>query len=287
MELSAVDPEQGAMFYTLDQTDSPKTRPVRRTDDCWQCHATPATMGVPGHMVRSLLTAPDGTPLIATGGFLSDHRSPLKDRWGGWYVTGTSGQDGVHMGNLLVRAADDKSRLDFAKGSNVTDLTGRLNLARYPSPHSDLVALMVMEHQARLQNLLALTGREASPKRVEELVRYMLFADEAKLAGPLKGTSDFAREFSRRGPRDRHGRSLRDLDLTRRMFRYPCSYLIYSPAFDGLPEPALALVYRRLWEVLRGGVGGYERLTAEDRRAVTEILLATKADFAKARPASP
>ena len=61
---------------------------------------------------------------------------------------------------------------------------------------------------------------------VSELVDYLLFVDERPLPGPVDGTSPFARVFAAGGPRDAHGRSLRQLDLHTRLMRYPCSYLI-------------------------------------------------------------
>jgi hypothetical protein len=109
-------------------------------------------------------------------------------------------------------------------------------------------------------------------------VRYLLFANEAPLEEPVAGTSGYAEEFAARGPRDARGRSLRDFDLRRRIFKYPCSYLIYSEAFDAIPQPAKDYVYRRLLEVLSGREQGPEfaSLSAEDRRAILEILVATK-----------
>lgn len=115
-------------------------------------------------------------------------------------------------------------------------------------------------------------------KPAEELVRYLLFANEAPIESPVKGSSGYAAEFSARGPRDTKGRSLRDFDLTTRIFRYPCSYLIYSEAFDALPQPAKAYVYHRLFEVLTGRDKSdvFAKLSGADRKAILEILLATK-----------
>src|SRR5207253_1662896 len=160
-------------------------------------------------------------------------------------------------------------------GTNVTDLGGRFNTSAYVTPHSDIVALMVMEHQAGVHNRIAranlLTrmalydeaeinkalGRPSdyrsgsTTSRIKSagdpLVKYLLLSGEAKLTEQVRGTSGFAEEFSARGPRDPKGRALRDLDLQRRLFRYPCSYLIYSAAFDGLPEPVKDYVLRRVW----------------------------------------
>ena len=122
------------------------------------------------------------------------------------------------------------------------------------------------------------SARRRIDNAAEVLLKYLLFSDEAVLEAPVKGTSPFAEEFERRGPRDRMGRSLREFDLQRRMFRYPCSFLIYSKAFDALPTVVLDRIYRRLWEVLTGAdqTRVYAQLTATDRKAVYEILLDTK-----------
>jgi hypothetical protein len=111
-----------------------------------------------------------------------------------------------------------------------------------------------------------------------EVVDYMLFVDEAPLPGPVRGSTAFAARFASEGLRDSKGRSLREFDLTRRMFRYPLSYMIYSPLFDALPAPARDAVYARLLTVLSGKDRSkeYARLTAADRTAILEILRATR-----------
>ncbi|MDQ6700106.1 MAG: hypothetical protein M3Z36_07960 [Acidobacteriota bacterium] len=303
LELSALDPRQGVVFYTLDQEKASRPQLVRR-EECLQCHVSPGTLGVPGEVVRSVHTDSSGMPVFQAGTFVTDHRSPLSERWGGWYVTGTHGA-ATHMGNVT---AEDKEtgKLDVSKGANVTELKWKFDTGAYLSPHSDIVALMVLEHQSRMTNLITRVGWEArmalysqagmnkalkepgdtisdsTRRRIdtasEELVQYMLFADEALLDGEIHGTSGFAAEFAKQGPRDRQGRSLRDFEMKRRMFRYPCSYLIYSEAFDAMPEIAKARVYRRLWQVLTGQdkTAKYARLSDPDRKAVLQILLETK-----------
>ena len=104
----------------------------------------------------------------------------------------------------------------------------------------------------------------------------------AALAQPVRGRSAFAARMSARGPRDRRGRSLYELDLERRLLKYPCSYVIYSPAFDGLSPLVKAPIYRRLWAVLSGDVtdARYQAaLSPADRQAVLEILRDTKPDL--------
>jgi hypothetical protein len=112
----------------------------------------------------------------------------------------------------------------------------------------------------------------------EDFVDYLLFVDEAPLNGKIRGSSGFAEEFATRGPQDREGRSLRQFDLERRLFRYPCSYMIYSEAFDALPDEARDAIYQRLWSIVSGNVkdGKYARLSSADRRSIVEILRETK-----------
>lgn len=304
LEIAAMDPKQGVIFYTMDQDPGSKPR-IDRRDECLHCHAAGGTLGVPGLMVRSVFVERSGMPLFNAGGFITDHRSPFSQRWGGWYVTGTHGA-ARHMGNGFVEDRDFPDRLDREKGANVTDLRDRLDIGSYLAPTSDIVALMVLEHQTRMTNLITRVGWEArlamsdqaainkamgepedrlsdSARRridnaAEELVRYSLFVDEAPLDAPLRGSAAFAEAFQSRGVRDGEGRSLRDMDMTRRMFRYPCSYMIYSEAFDSLPKPVLERAYRRLFDILTGADRSavYARLTAGDRKAVLGILKETK-----------
>jgi hypothetical protein len=177
----------------------------------------------------------------------------------------------------------------------LTSLDGLFDLKGYLAPYSDVVALLVMDHQANMMNLITRTGWEArvaaasasqsASTRVTEaardLVDYMLFVDEAPLVGPVKSTSGFAESFVARGPRDGQGRSLRELDLRRRLFKYPCSYMIYTPAFDALPPAAKNAVYSRLWEVLSGKDASprYKGLAAQERQAIVSILRETKKDL--------
>lgn len=305
LEFSAVDPDLGATFYLLEQAKTPAPAFLRQTHDCLQCHASGKTLDVPGHMVRSVYPEESGQPAFNAGTFSTSHESPLQERWGGWYVTGTHGKQ-THMGNVLVTDRDHPEKLDTGAGANVKDLSGKFDTSAYLSPSSDIVALMVLEHQVKLHNLITLanyqakiavhyaravnkalgepenTISESTARRfqgpAEDLVKYMLFVDEAELNDPIHGTTPFAREFSARGPRDRQGRSLRDLDLKTRLLQYPCSYLIYSKAFDALPPLVKDRVYRRLWEVLTEHEQSPEfaRRTSAERKAILEILRDTK-----------
>jgi hypothetical protein len=291
IEVAALDPKQGAIFYLLPQQTTPPLRQLARDTRCLACHYSIATLGVPGFLVRSIPSSPDGMIMPWLGNYTTDHRSPLSERWGGWYVTGRGGR---HLGNAPIA---DRTLQDITIDNanlNMSTLEKRFDTRSYLSPHSDIVALLVFDHQMRMMNLLTRLGwearifeREERPAAdalndvVTEVVDYMLFVDEAPLDG-IKGTSGFAERFGALGPRDGKGRSLRDLDLQRRLFRYPCSYMIYSEAFDALPDTARNAVYVRLLDVLSGKNTSpkYRHLSAGDRQAILEILRDTKKDSA-------
>jgi hypothetical protein len=299
IEVASLDPRQGAMFYLLPQATVPEPRQLARDPRCLQCHFSTATLGVPGFLVRSVPSSPDGMIMPWLGNYTTDHRSPLAERWGGWYVTG---RGGPHLGNAPV--ADRTLRdIRIDKSSlNVTTLIDRFDTRAYLSPHSDIVALLVFDHQMRMMNLLIRLGWEARileqdgrrassalSEVVTEAVDYMLFVGEARIDG-VRGTSGFAELFTGLGPRDSRGRSLRDFDLERRLFRYPCSYMIYSDAFAALPVTARNALYARLWEILSGKdlSPKYSSLSAGDRQAIVEILRDTKGDLPDTfRPARP
>ena len=300
LEIASHDPSQGIIFYTMDQEPKPRPR-LDRQDQCLQCHASGSTLGVPGLVVRSDFPDRTGMPIFQAGSFITDHRSPLKERWGGWYVSGTHGSM-RHMGNTLAEDKERPDSFDATKGLNVTDLSGRFDTGAYLSPHSDIVALMVLEHQSRMQNMLTRVGWEArmalsdqdamnkmlgesagtpsesTQRRIrnatEELVRHMLFTDEAPLTATIRSVSGFAEEYSKSGP-------LKALDLEKRLYKIRCSPLIYSPAFDALPQPALDQIYKRLHEVLTGKDQSKEfaSLTAADRSAILVKLRSTKTNL--------
>jgi len=305
LEISSTDPQNGPIFYTMRQRHAGGPVLVRQNDSCIQCHASSITNDLPGHIVRSVYSDIDGQVIFSAGTFRINPSSPLKQRWGGWYVTGTTGNQ-RHMGNVIAIDKDNVEKTDFAAGANLTNLAGKLDTSPYLSPHSDIVAHMVLEHQTYIHNLITrasmltrLTmhdavelnkalGRpidyrsESTTSRlknaVEPLLKAMLCSEEAPLSDPIQGTSNFAEEFANRGPKDNQGRSLRDFDLKTRMFKYPCSYLIYSESFNALPKEAREQFYSRLNEVLSGHDQSKEfaHLSAADRTAIREILVATK-----------
>lgn len=308
IELSAPDDVVGTAFYTVDQSREEKVVLERQTESCLTCHGSSANRGFPGHLVRSLFVDRQGLPLLSSGSFRTDHTSPLAERWGGWYVTGTSGRQ-LHLGNMICRGPRRPEEIENTDGVNVLDLKDRFTTSYYLTPHSDIVALMVLEHQVGMLNRLARAALEtrmalhyerelnkalgqpadepssSARSRIrnvgEAVVKYLLFEKEAPLTDRVEGTSSFATDFAKRGSRDPQGRSLRDLDLKTRLFRYPCSYLIYSRAFDTLPDAVKSHIYQRLWNILSGGPTEKDDpvLAPADRQAILEILRATKPDL--------
>jgi hypothetical protein len=239
LEIASQDPAQGVVFYTLEQKESAKPG-FARPSECLRCHVAWETLAVPGFVVLS--TGPDDAAGYATGGAVDD-RDEIRKRWGGWFITGPR----IPKANLGTAIAAPPW------------LGAMFDTSGFLSPHSDVVALMVLEHQARAMNLITYLGWEArigaSDTRIDaiarELVSYFTFADEAALPGPVQGSSDFASRFAASGRRDSKGRSLRDLDLGRHLTRYRCSYMIESAAFDALPASAKKAVMTRMTSVLR------------------------------------
>ena len=318
LEVAAVDPTSGAVFYTLSQ--EPRARPTfsRETTTCLMCHQSrAATGGVPGFMVLSTLADRYGYPITGVHEGTTSDWTPMAERFGGWYVTGTNGTTG-HSGNvyspMLGHEVSDKraykAQFKFQRESARTDLAGKFDTTPYLSAHSDLVALLVLVHQTGVHNLITAVheaAKEALLERslsvdstlpmiatdstvitnvhlrgaVERLARSMLFAGEAKLDAPITGTTSFAADFPKQGPHDAQGRSLREFDLTRRLFKYPLSFLIYSESFNAIPAFARRAVYRRMKVVLDGKDDDldFQQLRESDRTAILAILRATKPDF--------
>ncbi len=310
VEVSAVDPQLGGIFYSLDQEEVNHPKFSRHTDSCTLCHASSVTQGIPGHLIRSVFPDGVGNPILSTTTYRTTSQSPLKQRWGGWYVSGTHGHQ-RHMGNMIAKSQREPEAFDVDAGANVTDLSKLINVEPYLTPHSDVVALLVFEHQAPAHNALTLANYQAklalrdeqilrdldkdpNAPRTESIQRrldhsadlalkHLLFVGEAPLTDRVQGTSGFMEQFAQRGPRDKRGRSLRDFNLQMRIFQYPCSYLIYSAAFDGLPAELKGIVYRKLHDVLIGRDQSppFQHLSAEDRQAILDILLDTKQDLPK------
>jgi len=292
IEIASLDPSFGPVFYLLERdNDAPKFG--AELGRCLSCHDSYSLTGggVPRFIVGSGYTGTTGMLVSHEGWILVSDRTPLKSRWGGWYVTGKHGEQ-VHLGNMIIKTLYDFDRLEELRKGNLETLDGLFDLRPYLTNQSDIVALLVFQHQADVQNLItrlrydALTPADNRAELVAEttqrLLRTMLFVDAVEYTAPISGEPKFAEQFARRAVRDSQGRSLRDFDLSRRLFRHPFSYVVYSKAFDALPAEVQRSFYERLDEVLTGqdASDDFAHLTAAERGAIREILLATKPEFA-------
>jgi hypothetical protein len=293
-EMMALEPGHGLAFYTLNTKKAERPAFERRGVECLFCHA-PGNKGAAAMVVASVIPDAHGSPAY-TSAFIDtiDHRTPIERRWGGWYVTGTHGSQ-RHLGNAVAPDPEHPLDLEQTNSQNLTSLERRIDVSRYLTGTSDIVALMTLEHQVGVTNRLGAVGVQyrqaertgaANPLQridadVRDLVDYMLFVGEAPLVEPVKGVSTFTQTFARRGPRDSRGRSLREFDLKTHLFRYRLSFMIYSDLFDRLPPRLRDGVYKRLYDVLTGrdSDGKYSELSPEDRMAIIEIVRDTKQDL--------
>ena len=289
LEVSTADPHLGGVFYRVDNEKAARPR-FTRSQECLNCHGGERTLGVPGHFVRSI-----GTDLTgelegedAAGGGI-DQCTPLANRWAGWFVTGTHGAQ-THRGNLIGAEAFARAAREPNHLGNFSELSRFFEVKKHLRPTSDITALMVLEHQAKMHNYIARLNFETRTMmamyghlrylsdRVNAGLRYLLFAEETPLTAPIAGDAEYAKGFTALGPFDAQGRSLRQFDLRTRLFKYPCSFLIYSAAFDALPPVMRDHLLERLYAILTGQDQDpqFARLTAADRRAILEILRDTK-----------
>jgi hypothetical protein len=276
LEITAQDPNMGTVFYSIHQAGVPQVT-FGRDSQCLRCHLSWDTLGVPGLSV--LTTFPRKSEDDYANGGTVDHYRPIEERWGGWYVTGKK-VPARHMGNLPLIMPKPLNATVAVRPS----LEGLFDLTGYLTPYSDIVALMVLEHQAHFSNLVTRATWETrlgEPLRIAEaadtLADYMLYVDEAAIPSPIEGSSGYAEKFMAMGPKDAKGRSLRDLDLKTRLQKYPLSYMIHSPAFRGMPAAAKNLVMGKIERVLSGEVTDkkYAHLTPALRTAIREILSET------------
>lgn len=311
-EIISTDPRLGCVFYLIERDPGAKAvRVERESGRCFSCHVSGRTGQVPGMVVRSLRVDAEGRPIFSAGGVFVDHTTPIEERWGGWYVTGTHG-DLRHRGNLTsVAAPDGSASHDLEKGANLGSLATFFDPSRYLVPTSDLIALMVLEHQVAMHNLLTegnFTVRGAihrshelyrelgdpNPDRLSEscqriianqaerILSAMLFTDEAPLPeGGIDSKGPFMAAFVGAALPSREGRSLRDFQLLDRIFKYRCSYMIHSEAFASLPPELSEAILHRLAGVLEGsepdGLGAH--LSASERGRIRGILLDTLPAF--------
>lgn len=311
LELIGMDGVRGPQFYTLTNGALSGERPeLGRSEQCFSCHEGSRTSGVKGMLVRSVYADASGQPQLQDGSFLSTHESPLAERWGGWYVTGRHGTD-FHMGNSIATTEGRTLQLDRKAGANVLNLSSYFDIHPYLTASSDLVALMVLEHQCTMHNLLTAANencRQAMARQrdfqkafnepvtaepqgsalgvfnshVEKLLKHLLFCGEYELKdNGVEGGVAFQDAFRSNRRETREGRSLKDFQLRTRLFKDRCSYMIYSSSFEALPAQLKTMLYTRLHAVLTGTETSPEfaYLSQSERGNILGILRETKQDL--------
>jgi hypothetical protein len=317
LELVTMDANLGAVFYTLPNHETSQVKLEREASRCLTCHDTFSMLGggVPQFRFTSTLVNRNGEVVTGEPGQETTDATPVAERWGGWFVTGrSSGQN--RLGNILVNTGKEFEAQKAKPLPDVDTLDHLLDVKPYITNTSDVVALLVLEHQSYIHNLITranlksrslltklekgsdvdtLTWDQLSPKSqgamhrlLEPMVRALLFVDAAKLTGDMVSTSGFDKWFQSQPPRDRAGRSLRQLDLHTRVFAHRLSYMIYSPGFDGMPGVAKDYVYARLAEILSGRDQDpvFADLAADERATLQQILAETKPDYSRSAGAS-
>lgn len=312
VEIAAMDPKLGPIFYTIDPMErGTAVQRFRRDANCLSCHAANFTRDIPGVFARSVFAEATGSPIFNAGSEVVDHTTPFEQRWGGWYVTGKHGS-GRHRGNAFAQDTGDTVTLDMERGANLTELKKFIDPATYLMPTSDIVALMVFEHQLSMHTALTRANYEClrmltyqrglqesfkepltdepaydSVKSVfknsaQAVLDALLYKDEAPLpAGGIEGSKEFRVEFEKGGKHTADTRSLRELDLKQRLTKYRCSHLIHSVQFRALPKSLLKLISQRLHQILTKPESEkrYAYLRDDERKAIATILKETEPEF--------
>lgn len=315
VEIAAIDPRFGPVFYSFDPR-APAAQAgynFTRDSDCMRCHGGQFVPGIPGVFARSVFATSEGEPLYRQGTEIVDYRTPFSERWGGWYVTGKHGT-AVHRGNAFASEDGDKLVFNPASGANVTNLTKFFDITPYLTNSSDIVSLLVFEHQTAMQNALTRaaincrhmldyqkrlqkelkepsTGDEPHYDSVcltfdhtaDEIVDVMLFKDEADLPDGISMPTGFQKAFATNVPRDKNGDSLKDLLVSDHLFKNRCSYLIYSDSFRALPASLKHRIYTRLASALdpKKPNPRYNYIHDSERKRIAAILHETQPEFRK------
>jgi hypothetical protein len=290
IEVIAQDPVLGSVFYVVHTGEKGEPRIERDTNQCMTCHATSRTENVPGVMIRSVFADEGGHPLLHLGTTDVTHSTPIAERWGGWHVTGRSALP--HLGNRTFTEDGDLSPLPADK----EDLKGVLDVAKYPRPTSDIVSLLVLEHQCQMHNLLnaaSLNYRrsrhfsetinpEADPDNgsaggvadswAKTITECLFFKDEADLDEGVEGDPAFQKAFAARFPTTKDGKSLADFRLYGRIFKHRCSYMVYSDAFRDLPPSVKHRVFAKMRAALAGDDPKIDWLSPSEGKKIAAIL---------------
>lgn len=299
LEIAAMDPVQGPVFFDFSQDPAAAAPFKQETSRCLRCHDSYSLTGggVPRLMLSSVIAGADGNLVSHELSEITDISTPIDKRWGGWYVTGQSGKQN-HLGNFVVRDISMLSKRPWQGVSNQDSLQSFVDLSAYPRQTSDIVALLVLQHQVEVQNRLvrlqfesrklldttpAATADELMPL-VQPVLEALFMVHEAPLQDAVHGNADYRQWFEQQGPATSDGLSLREFDLQSRTFKHRLSYLVYSDAVSALLPPVQELLFSRIAAVLDGeaGVLGDFTLPEQERAAIKAILRETKPEILEA-----
>jgi hypothetical protein len=294
VEVLALDPELGAIFYIFDPPRNGAPVRVERSERCMNCHAGEDTGRVPGIVVKSVVPGPTGGSLTAFRLGETGHGIPFDQRFGGWYVTGKN--DISPWANIVGRfSAGQLLKTTVAPGT-------QFDFARYPVGTSDILPQLLHEHQAGFVNRVVEAGYRARTylhsdggkltaahaalldEQARIVTRYLLFADEAPLRPGMEVDAAFRADFLKTRRAALGGASLKDFDLQTHLFRNRCSYMIYSPVFAALPSELKQRIYALLGSALSTTKPSaeYSYLPMPEKQAIHTILKTTVPDLQRA-----
>ena len=292
LEVASMDPDLGPVFFTLEQKETETPVFNREYELCLRCHDSLSLSGggTPRFIMSSNYTGILGQLVSHEGSVMTTSRTPIRSRWGGWFVSGLHGEQ-KHLGNVIIESAADLSDERLATSGNLFSIAEVSNLAPYISPFSDIVALMVIEHQIEVQNEIARVNFQSRTLLADDKINDVELNDELlsiaeglidslfmmgqpEFLARINGTSGFSENFMSRGKKDSQGRSLRELDLSKSLFKYPFSYLIYSDAYASLPKKVRDIIAQRIKEVLSPEYSGdfYPHISSSSKIIIAEIL---------------
>ncbi|MDF1739947.1 MAG: hypothetical protein P1U86_12370 [Verrucomicrobiales bacterium] len=309
IEIASFDPKLGLVFHMLKLTEREADAPpvLNRERSCLNCHAGSSNHHFPGLMVRSVFPQNTGQPLFQAGTFHTRHDSPIDERWGGWYVSGEV-EDQRHMGNAVAHSELRDVEIELEPmGAAEALISEFFNSDPYLNgPQSDVVALMVLEHQVGVHNALveanlttrstlhrhremqkafgesvdaplSETNQRVLKSQSDRVLKQLLFADEFQLPAGVEGSEAFQRAFAANERKSEEGRSLKDFRLYERLMKYRCSHLIYSDAFGDLPDIIRTLVLEDLHSILTkpDSHPDFAYLSDSEREHIFQILSET------------
>ncbi len=297
VEVIAHDAVLGPVFYLVEPDKDGAMKIERDTNRCLSCHATSRTENVPGMLIRSVYAEETGHPILQLGTHDVAHETPLADRWGGWFVTGRSSLP--HLGNRVFKEDSDLTPSSMP----IKSVGGMVDVKNYLRPTSDIVSLLVLEHQVKMHNLITAAAMnyrrsvyfmktlnpDADPAQgsageiadsgAKDIVNYLFFKDETDLGDDVEGDPGFQQAFVKRFPKTKDSESLAEFRLYGRIFKNRCSYMVYSEAFKGMPDALKKRVISRMKRVVAGEEEGFEYLKESERKRIDDILSETLKDW--------